>query len=83
MTRQVHAGARYEIRVRGLLDEHWSEWFGRLTICSDGEDGSLIAGTLPDQAALHGVLTKINDLGLLLVSVQRVDATRPSAPKGG
>lgn len=64
---------RYEIRVRGILDERWSDWFGGLTVGSEGEDATLIAGIVPDQAALHGLLTKINDLGLVLVSVQRVE----------
>jgi hypothetical protein len=73
MTRQEHSAARYEIRVRGLLDERWSDWFGGLTIFSEGEDATLIAGLVPDQAALHGILTKINDLGLVLESIQRVE----------
>lgn len=73
MTRQEQSAARYAIRVRGLLDERWSDWFGGLTILSEGEDATLIAGIVPDQAALHGILTKINDLGLVLESIQRVD----------
>jgi hypothetical protein len=62
---------RYELRVQGILDERWSDWFGGLTIRTEGEDMTVIAGIVPDQAALHGLLTKINDLGLTLVSVRR------------
>ena len=65
--------ARYEIRVQGLLDDHWSDWFGGLTVRSEGEDMTVIAGIVPDQAALHGLLTKINDVGLTLVSVDRIE----------
>ena len=74
---------RYEIRVQGILDESWSVWFGGLTVRSEGEDLTLIVGIVPDQAALHGLLTKINDLGLALVSVHRIgDPARRQAPSG-
>jgi hypothetical protein len=64
--------ARYEIRVDSVLDDRWSDWFGGLQVSSDGTQ-TMIVGLLPDQPALHGVLTKIRDLGLCLISVRRLD----------
>lgn len=65
--------ARCEIRVRGKLADHWSEWLGGLTISStESKDGSSITtltGTVADQAALRGILTKMWDLGLTLLYV--------------
>jgi hypothetical protein len=65
--------AHYEIRVEGVLDERWADWFGGLQVTGDGTQ-TLISGRLPDQPALHGLLAKIRDLGLCLVSVHRLDA---------
>ena len=62
-----------EIRVQGQIDQQWSEWFGNLTIMSVGHEQSLLAGIVPDQAALYGILTKLRDLSLVLISVS-VDA---------
>jgi hypothetical protein len=59
----------YEIRVRGLLDSHWSAWFEGLTLTPLRNGETLIAGPIQDQAALHGILAKIRDLGLHLLSV--------------
>jgi hypothetical protein len=59
----------YELRVRGQLDSHWSAWFEGLALTPLGNGEALIAGPLQDQAALHGVLAKIRDLGLYLVAV--------------
>ena len=55
--------ARYEIRVDSVLDEAWADWFGGLQLSNDGAQ-TVIVGLLPDQPALHGLLTKISDLGL-------------------
>jgi hypothetical protein len=65
--------ARYEIRVEGVLDSRWAAWFGGLRIEAD-DTQTTISGPLADQAALHGVLTKIGDLGLCLISVCRLDS---------
>jgi hypothetical protein len=65
--------ARYEIRVDGVLDDRWADWFGGLRVTSDGTQ-TVISGLLPDQPALHGLLAKIRDLGLSLVSVRRLGA---------
>jgi hypothetical protein len=64
--------ARYEIRVGGVLDHHWSGWFDGLEICSDAPGQTVIAGPVVDQAALYGLLTKARDLGLPLLSVRRI-----------
>jgi len=62
----------YEIRVEGLLDSHWEACFSGLQLKSDGAQ-TVISGLLPDQAALHGLLAKVRDLGLCLISVRRLD----------
>jgi hypothetical protein len=59
----------YQIRIDGLLDSSWSDWFDGLAISYSAEDTTILTGPLPDQAALHGVLNKIRDLGLTLISV--------------
>jgi hypothetical protein len=64
--------ARYELRVRGVLDRNWSAWFEGLTVTSDESGQTLIAGPVVDQAALHGLLAKVRDLGLPLLSVRRI-----------
>jgi len=73
----------YEIRVEGQLGNRWSEWFEGLTITSDASGEAVLSGLLPDQAALFGVLTKIHDLNLALISIQRtVPDTMPSINTG-
>jgi hypothetical protein len=64
---------RYEIRVDGVLDDRWADWFCGLQVSIEGTQ-TVIFGLLPDQPALHGVLAKIRDLGLCLISVRRLDA---------
>jgi hypothetical protein len=66
--------SRYEISVEGLLDQRWSAWFDGLQITSQPGSGvTVIAGQVADQAALHGLLAKICDLGLPLISLRRID----------
>jgi hypothetical protein len=59
----------YEITIKGELDGHWSVWFDGLRITKQGNGNATIAGLIADQAALHGILVRIRDLGLPLVSV--------------
>jgi hypothetical protein len=63
----------YEIRVNGVLGSGWSAWFDGLQITSDDRGQTTIAGPIADQAALHGLLAKIRDLGLELLEVRRPD----------
>ena len=63
----------YEIRVAGVLDGSWSAWFDGLRITSDDRGQTIIAGPVTDQAALHGLLAKVRDLGLPLLSVRQID----------
>jgi hypothetical protein len=64
--------AVYEFRVQGRLDQRWSTWFDGLTISYEGEGITVLCGPLVDQAALHGILIKVRDLALPLLSVNRV-----------
>lgn len=59
----------YEIKIKGHLDSHWSEWFAGLQLTHPEESETLLSGPLPDQAALHGLLERIRDLNLTLISV--------------
>lgn len=59
----------YKIRIKGHLDERWSEWFDHMTITYEESGETLLTGLVIDQAELHGLLKKIRDLGLTLVSV--------------
>jgi hypothetical protein len=63
----------YEIWVRGVLDSGWSAWFDGLQVTSDERGQTVIAGSVVDQAALHGLLAKVRDLGLELLEVRRSD----------
>ena len=72
--------ASYEIRVESVLDSRWATWFGGLQVESAGTQ-TVISGPLADQAALHGLLAKIGDLGLCLISVRRLDPDEPETGK--
>jgi hypothetical protein len=73
--------ARYEIRVDRVLDDLWSEWFEGLRIESEA-DSTIISGTLSDQSALHGVLDKLRDLDLSIISVRRVPLGQGEGEQG-
>ena len=64
---------RYEIRLEGRLDAHWAAWFDGLTVSQEDDGTTVIRGPIADQAALHGVLQQIRDLGLPLISVSRIE----------
>lgn len=59
----------YEIKIRGRLDSGWSEWFAGMKLTHLAGDETLLSGRLPDQSALHGLLERIRDLNLTLISV--------------
>ncbi len=62
----------YEIRIKGHLDDRWSDWFGGLTITLEDNGNTLLTCRVVDQAALHGLLKRVRDLGLPLLSVNSV-----------
>jgi hypothetical protein len=64
--------AFYEIRLKGHLDDRWAEWFEGLTLTREDNDETLLTGPVVDQAALHGLLRKVRDLGMPLLSVIRI-----------
>jgi hypothetical protein len=66
--------AQYELRLQGHLDEHWSAWFGGLTLTREDDGTTTLRGAVTDQAELHGLLAKIRDLGTPLLSVRTSDA---------
>ena len=70
----------YEIRVAGHLPPEWGEWFEGLTITLEEDGDTLLTGPVLDQAALHGLLKKVRDLGLSLVAVCPIEAEPPAAP---
>ena len=74
MTKQQtwHGQAHYQIKVKGSLRSQWSDWFEGMTIASEGSM-TTISGKVVDQAALHGLLIRVRDLGLTLISVNRVE----------
>jgi hypothetical protein len=65
----------YQIKVRGFLDDKWSDWFDGLTISHHCETETLLTGPVSDQQALHGILAKIRDLGLQLLSVEIISGS--------
>ena len=68
---------RYEIRLKGHLDNRWATWFDGLTLTTDSDGTTVIHGIVVDQSALHGLLQKVRDVGLPLISVTRVES-RPA-----
>jgi hypothetical protein len=68
---------RYEIRVNGHLAAHWAAWFDGLTLVTEDGGTTALRGDVVDDAALHGLLRKVRDTGLRLVSVTQIDAEPP------
>ena len=65
----AHEPGRYEIRVKGHLADRWAAWFDGMTLARQDDGTTVLHGPVADQSALHGLLRKVNDLGLPLVSV--------------
>jgi hypothetical protein len=72
----------YQIRIKGHLGRQWAAWFGGLAITLEEDGDTLLTGPVVDQAALHGLLRKVRDLGLPLLAVTRVKPGQASAPDG-
>jgi len=74
---------RVEIQAKGRIDEQWSSWFEGLSIAYTAQDETILSGNVIDQAALYGLLAKLRDLGLALISVDSVEVASggPAAPQ--
>jgi hypothetical protein len=68
-----HVPARYQFRVDGQLDAHWSAWFDDLTMAQEDDGTTTLTGLVQDQAQLHGLLAKIRDLGLTFVRLELIE----------
>ena len=79
-TGKRHESGWYEIRLKGHLDTRWTAWFDGLSLTHESEGITLIHGRVADQAALHGLLQKVRDVGLPLVSVTQLDPDQPTVP---
>jgi hypothetical protein len=72
-------GPTYHIRVRGHLGSRWGSWLGDMTITREPDGATLMTGSIVDEAALHGALRNIRDLGLILLSITRVEPARDAS----
>lgn len=75
-----HEFGSYEIRLTGHLDDRWAAWFDGLSLTHEGDGSTVLRGQIVDQAALHGLLQKVRDLGLPLISVAQVEPDAPDLP---
>ena len=71
--KKYHTPANYRIRIKGLLDKKWSGWFENMAISVEGTE-TILSGQVADQAALHGLFTRIRDMNLTLLSVEQFEA---------
>ena len=76
-------GARdtYQLHIASRLDQHWSSWFENLVFACEKDGTTTLTGPFADQAHLHGVLNRIRDLGLILISVRRITASDGTDPR--
>ncbi len=81
-TEDHHEPGRYEIRLKGHLDTRWADRFEDMSFTHESDGTTILSGPVVDQAALHGLLRKVRDLGLPLVSVVQVDPKQASGPDG-
>ena len=77
-TSTANGAGRYEIRLKGHLDSRWEAWFDGLSLSTSSDGTTVIRGLVVDQSALHGLLQKVRDMGLPLISVTRVDPDLPT-----
>ena len=86
MSNEINSGSEkaqplvYQIRIKGHLGREWTDWFGGLTLTLEDNGETLLTGPVVDQAALHGLLRKVRDLGVPLLSVNRVEPGPAEAP---
>ena|SRR5690349_547146 len=81
-TEDHHEPGRYEIRLKGHLDNRWADLFENMSFTHESDGTTILAGPVVDQAALYGLLRKVRDLGLPLVSVMHVDPKPANGPDG-
>ena len=72
----------FQIRIRGHLGDDWTDWFGGMTITLEENGDTLLTGPVPDQAALFGLLKRVRDLGMQLISINRVDTGKQDRSTG-
>lgn len=77
-----HERERYAIRIKGHLDDRWADWFDGMTMTRADNGETLLQGPVNDQAALHGLLRKVRDLGLPLLSVIQLEPRQANGPDG-
>ena len=70
----------YQIRIKGHLGSHWTDWYEDMTITLEEDGSTLLTGPVVDQAALHGLLRKVRDMGLPLLSVNRIQPGETDGP---
>jgi hypothetical protein len=70
-----YSPSSYELRVEGHLDEYWSTWLGGMVLIREEDGTTTVRGSVTDQAALHGLLAKVRDIGATLISVKVMDAS--------
>jgi len=74
-----HHTDRYEIRLLGQLDQRWSDWFGGFTLTNRSDGTTTLTGEVVDQAALHGLLRRVGDLGVTLISLNITNETKETS----
>jgi hypothetical protein len=72
----------FQIRIKGHLGDDWTDWFGGMTITQEENGDTLLTGLVPDQAALFGLLRRVRDLGMQLISINRVDTGKQDRSTG-
>jgi hypothetical protein len=79
-TRHPHQPGQYDIRLEGHLHSRWAAWFDGMTLTNESDGTTVLSGPVVDQAALHGLLQKVRDVGLPLISVTPVPLPGPTRP---
>jgi hypothetical protein len=79
-TGHTHSSERYEVRVEGRLEARWAAWFDGMTLTPEDDGITCIHGPVADQAALHGLLARLRDVGLPIVSVLHIEANQLDVP---
>jgi len=74
-SRRRRSPARYQLRVDSHIDDHWATWFDDMTLTRESDGTTTLRGPVLDQAALHGLLAKVRDLGVTLIAVEVMDAS--------